>query len=332
MAAKTMPFLVQLVKSHWTRKYKLGSQVVDTTNERKYRTQALFDQISDSDDNSAGICVNHVDSPRKYAAREDRYFNFQANCLQHGSKNWQQKRKYKLTASTFAFTIGFWPKRRIQLWEEKIGAKEPFSGNLATYWSNIRERKALEQYMEITGNRLLLTEFQVYGKSNSDDDWLAASPDGIVVDSKLMASPGLLEVKCPFFNGEMEGACPWKRIPHYYIPQAQGLMEILDKDWMDFYCWTCNGSSLFRIYRDPEYWKMMKMALNDFWWKHVLPAREIYQRYETKKQLQQLSSHQQEQIRSFEPAPVHDLFQHIVIKSKCIVDASPLRLMAFPQP
>ncbi|XP_044490016.1 uncharacterized protein LOC123214332 [Mangifera indica] len=71
----------------------------------------------------------------------------QSSSLHHWFKNCQESRKHKLTASTFAGAIGFWPHRRVQLWLEKTGATEPFSGNLATCWSNIKEEEALERYI-----------------------------------------------------------------------------------------------------------------------------------------------------------------------------------------
>ena len=63
---------------------------------------------------------------------------------------------------------------------EKIGAKEPFSGNQATCWSNIKEEEALERYKLVTGNKILFPEFQVYGEEDKENSWLAASPDGVV--------------------------------------------------------------------------------------------------------------------------------------------------------
>ncbi|KAG6714520.1 hypothetical protein I3842_05G206500 [Carya illinoinensis] len=130
--------------------------------------------------------------------------NSRSYTSQHWFKNWQKLRQHKLTASTFAAAIGFWHRRRVQLWLEKIGAIEPFSGNLATFWSNIKEEEALERYKLITGNTVLFPEFQVYGGRNPEDDWLACSPDG-VVDRLVydLPSRGVLEIKCPFFNGDM---------------------------------------------------------------------------------------------------------------------------------
>ncbi|XVF30564.1 hypothetical protein REPUB_Repub16aG0069000 [Reevesia pubescens] len=237
--------------------------------------------------------------------------------LRHWFKNWLDQRKHKLTASTFAGAIGFWPCRRTQLWLEKIGLIEPFSGSLATCWSNIKEEEALERYKLITGNTVAFPEFQVYGKMNPEDSWLAASPDGLV-DRLVYGLPlrGILEIKCPFFGGDMRKASPWRRIPLYCIPQAQGLMEIMDRDWMDFYVWTPRGSSLFRIYRDVEYWDVLKLALSDFWWKHVQPAKEICSKY--------VITDPFIELKSLRPASRHELCSYIVYESKRIVDNSHL--------
>lgn len=269
---------------------------------------------SHASNNTSKRCGNG-DGLLKFTS-EETYPVLQAPSLQHWFKNWQTLRKQKLTASTFAAAIGFWRKRRAHLWLEKIGAIEPFSGNLATCWSNIKEEEALERYKLITGNNVLFPEFQVY-RSKPEDSWLAASPDGVI--DKLvyeLPSRGVLEVKCPYFDGDMSNAFPWTRIPIQCIPQSQGLMEILGRDWMDFYVWTINGSSLFRLYRDPEYWDVMRIALSDFWWKHVQPARELYSSGGITDPLFQL--------KSLAPTRRHELCPDIVYRSKHIVDNSKL--------
>ncbi|XP_073526343.1 uncharacterized protein [Phyllobates terribilis] len=237
------------------------------------------------------------------------YTVLQSSSLQHWFKNWQELRRNKLTASTFAGAVGLKSRRRVQLWLEKIGAIEPFTSNLATCWNNIREEEALERYKMITGNDVLLPNFQVHDKKNHDDSWLAASPDGDVYD---LPSRGVLEIKCPFFDGDMSRALPWKRIPLYYVPQAQGLLEIMDRDWMDFYVWTVNGSSLFRVYRDEEYWALLKIALSDFWWKHVQPAKQIYK--------DSVIRNPHSQLRSLKPEPKHELCPSIFITNYAIID------------
>lgn len=199
----------------------------------------------------------------------------------HWRKNWQDLRKNRLTASNFSHAIGFSPEGRRNLWLEKIGATKQFAGNRATFWDTDNEIEALERYNELTGNEILMPEFVVYKKGeNPEEDWLGASPDGVInVVKDGVTSSGVLEVKCPFYNGQVY---PWKKVPWNCVPQLQGLMEIVDTDWLDLYCWTRNGSSLFRVWRDTAFWEEMKPALVDFWQKHVLPAREIYSNIDIK--------------------------------------------------
>ncbi|XP_034928943.1 uncharacterized protein [Populus alba] len=289
-----------------------GPFKADISNRRNYSSQVLLDPLGEEQPVNSQI-YNHSctrDSSSPYTSI------LQSSSLQHRFKKWQDQRKHKLTASTFSGAIGFWRGRRVQLWLEKLGAKEPFSGNMATCWSNAKEEEALERYKLITGNTILFPRFQVYGKNNLKDDWLAASPDGIIDKYYGLNSRGVLEIKCPFFNGDMKRASPWKRIPLYCIPQAQGLMEILDKDWMDFYVWTPNGSSLFRLYRDEAYWDALKIALSDFWFNHVLPAKELCSKNVITDPLKELGS--------LKPAPRHELYRYIVYESKHAVDSSHL--------
>ncbi|KAK9137936.1 hypothetical protein Sjap_008530 [Stephania japonica] len=242
---------------------------------------------------------------------------FQASCLQHPFKNWQEERKDRLTASTFGGAIGFWPGRRVQLWLEKLGAVEPFTNNFATCWSNIKVKDALDRYELITGNNVSITKFHQYDIKNPHDSWLGCSPDGVVYRATYgLPSSGVLLIKCPFFNGEKQRSYPWSRIPLYCMPQAQGLMEISDMEWMDLYCWTLNGSSLFRLYRDQNYWELMKEALSDFWWKHVQPAKDLCSQCPVKDP--------RFEMKSLKPAPRHELCGDIVYFSKCLVDNSEL--------
>lgn len=55
--------------------------------------------------------------------------------------------------------------------------------------------------------------------------------------------------------------------------QVQGLLDIFDRDWCNLYVWTMNGSTLFHIQRDREYWRLCFQVLAEFWWSHVIPAK-----------------------------------------------------------
>ncbi|XP_057969994.1 uncharacterized protein LOC131159264 isoform X2 [Malania oleifera] len=317
------PHIVRLWSYHWSRNsHLLGLFALHCNNRRNYSSQNLLEDIEPTSTTCTAInqIPNHPPgrhcSPPKFFSGEA-YSVLQSSGLQHWFKNWQEQRRHKLTASTFGGAVGFWPRRRVQLWLEKLGAIEPFTGNLATCWSNIKEEEALERYKLITGNAVLFPEFQVYGRKDPKDNWLAASPDG-AIDSLVYGLPsrGVLEIKCPFFNGDMRRASPWSRVPLYCMPQAQGLMEIMDRDWMDFYVWTPKGSSLFRLYRDSEYWDVLKIALSDFWWKHVQPARDLCNSC--------VISNPLTQLKSLRPAPRHELCNYIVYESKRLVYGSKL--------
>ncbi|KAG5219317.1 ING family protein [Salix suchowensis] len=110
----------------------------------------------------------------------------------------------------------------VQLWLEKLGAKEPFSGSVAICRTIAREEEALGRYKLTAGNIVLFPKFKVHGE--------------ICRGFTLEAEPSLVFI--------------------VYIPRARGLMEILDKDWMDFYVWTPDGSSLFALYQDEAYWML----------------------------------------------------------------------------
>ncbi|MQL80264.1 hypothetical protein Taro_012701 [Colocasia esculenta] len=231
--------------------------------------------------------------------------------LKRQNKNWQERRKHKLTASTFGRAIGMWPGRRVELWMEKIGVRKPFSGNDATCWERLKERVALHQYKLITGYHVEFIDFKLYNENNPNDDWLAASPDGIITN---LPSEGVLEIKCPFFHGNARQRMPWVRVPVYCMPQAQGLMEILDLDWLDLFCWTPKDNMLFRIPRDKQYWHLLKAALSDFWWEHVHPAREILSKASWEEAVNEL--------KPLVPAERHKLFNSIACASRHLAHRS----------
>ncbi|KAH7529344.1 hypothetical protein FEM48_Zijuj05G0174400 [Ziziphus jujuba var. spinosa] len=160
----------------------------------------------------------------------------------------QSAETHRLRPSTFSdATIGFQPRRRVNLWLEKIGAIETFSDSetsvLSTLWSNLQKKEALEFCKRSTGNTVLSPEFQDgNADKNPGDDWLGASSDGIVYELPLR-SQGLLQIK-------------------------------------------------------------------------LRPAKELCDKSVIKKPLTEL--------RSFRPAPKHELYRDIVIDSKSIVDSSKL--------
>ena len=189
---------------------------------------------------------------------------------------WFAAREARLTGSALGDAVGFWPGKRATLWEQKLGLAPPFRGNAATRWGTSSEPGALAEYAAVTHASIEECAFRVYGTDDADG-WLGASPDGLV-DCPRSTDPGLLEVKCPFNKGRPEGARPWQEPPWYYMPQVQGLLEVFDREWCDLYCWTVNGSRVYRVARDEAYFAVLYDSLSEFWWQHVVPAKQALTR------------------------------------------------------
>jgi putative phage-type endonuclease len=236
------------------------------------------------------------------------------NNLQQRTAEWHSLRNGRITASAFGNALGFWKTGRIDLWEEKIGLRKPFTGNQATQWGTDQEAGAIERYRQITGNLVDSIAFKIYNEGDDLQDWLGASPDGLIDAniSREYVKGGILEVKCPHNKGNPEQGVPWSAVPYYYMPQAQGLLEIFDRDWMDFYVWCLNGSAVFRIHRDPEYWTLIFRVMSEYWWGNVVPAKHLL-----------MDGKELETIKGLRPAASHPLTDTVVTKSRLLAAQAP---------
>ena len=50
-------------------------------------------------------------------------------------------------------------------------------------------------------------------------------------------------------------------------------MEIFQREWCNIYLWTINGSAIFHIPRDRQYWTACFEVLSEYWWAHLVPAK-----------------------------------------------------------
>ncbi|CAI9108267.1 OLC1v1007834C4 [Oldenlandia corymbosa var. corymbosa] len=190
------------------------------------------------------------------------------------SDEWFALRKDRLTTSTFSTALGFWRgNRRFELWQEKVYSEDEqlieSAKRFAMDWGVQNEATAIDRYKSITGRDVSLLGFAVHPEERLG--WIGASPDGLLDG---YPGGGILEVKCPYNKGNPDKGLPWSKMPFYYMPQVQGQMEVMDRDWVDLYCWMPNGSTVFRVCRDREYWALIHGILQEFWWENVIPARE----------------------------------------------------------
>lgn len=219
------------------------------------------------------------------------------------SEEWFALRRDKLTTSTFSTALGIWKgNRRSELWHEKVFLSEVQTAEVskrgAMDWGVLNESVAIDRYKSITGHDVGSLGFAIH--SDERFDWIGASPDGLL---GCFPGGGILEVKCPFNKGKPELGLPWSTMPFYYMPQVQGQMEIMNRDWVDLYCWTPNGSTIFRINRDRSYWELIHGILREFWWENVVPAKEA------------LLLGKEEEAGSYKPESTHKKTGLVIAKS-----------------
>ncbi|XAR64444.1 hypothetical protein NMG60_11024793 [Bertholletia excelsa] len=225
-----------------------------------------------------------------------------SDCPQR-SDEWFALRRDRLTTSTFSTALGFWKgNRRYELWHEKVFASNvqsiEASKRFAMDWGVLNEAAAIERYKNITGHDVGSLGFATHPEERFS--WLGASPDGLL---GCFPGGGILEVKCPYNKGKPEMGLPWSTMPFYYMPQVQGQMEIMDRDWVDLYCWTPNGSTIFRVCRDHEYWQLIHGILREFWWENVVPARQA------------LLLGREEEATSYKPTSKHKQTGTVILRS-----------------
>ena len=197
------------------------------------------------------------------------------------SPEWFAQRFTKLTSSDAATVLGTSPYGKPhELLFKKCGYDpKPFVSNVATLHGQKWEDTAIELYCRITGkvnyNFGLIcytdvnSEFDDY---NSDYDFLAGSPDGIVESLyNKDEEPILLEVKCPYRRPIKDGY-----IPIYYYPQVQLNLFICDLSIADFieFCPKTNKLNIVRIAKDMNWIRENVPTLINFW-KDVVYYREI---------------------------------------------------------
>jgi putative phage-type endonuclease len=209
------------------------------------------------------------------------------------SPEWFALRYTKLTSSDAATVLGTNPySKPHELLFKKCGYDpKPFVSNVATLHGQKYEDTAIELYCRITGKfnhnfgcicyADVNKEFNHY---NSEYDFLAGSPDGIVESLyDPNEEPILIEVKCPYRRPIKDGY-----IPEYYYPQVQLNLFICDLSIADFieFCPKTNKLNIVRIAKDYNWINKYVPILIDFW-KGVVKYREIgienHEEYKKKK-------------------------------------------------
>jgi len=173
------------------------------------------------------------------------------------SMEWFRLRGNMLTASDLASALGVnFFKGPDSLILEKCGYKK-FSGN-----ENTARGIRLEPIVRDMYDAKYNTKTHEIGLLvHPEYQWLGGSPDGVTNEGIL------IEIKCP------KKLCP--KIPEYYYPQVQLLMEIMDLEECDFvqYCEEKDSMTVLRVPRSRE-WFREKLPIMKRFWDTVLYKRE----------------------------------------------------------
>ena len=183
---------------------------------------------------------------------------------------WRSERRKRLTASSVG---GVAKMKETTKRSKKVQALlyNTFTGNAATLYGSRMETTARKEYVAYQREHghpdLTVKKCGLFISRNNN--WLAATPDGIVHDPNSNSdSMGLLEIKCPFsfLDLNFDEACkkssfylaPNKdkvlklKSRHDYCYQVQCQLYCVDKSWCDFVVRTNKELHVERIYRDTK--------------------------------------------------------------------------------
>ena len=174
--------------------------------------------------------------------------------MQQNTPEWLEMRKKHIGASDCPIIMGVSPwKTPIQLWEEKLGLRDPPTMNFAMQRGHDIEPVALKAYNDFTGQNC--APEVVFHKERK---YMMASMDG--VDFNLDHA---VEIKCP---GEKDHNLAGEgKIPEKYYPQLQHQLAVIGLDMIDYFSYKDGSFHLVQVSRDEKYIKKIYKAEEIFW-------------------------------------------------------------------
>ena len=179
--------------------------------------------------------------------------------IEQRTEEWFKIRKGRVTGSNVGAILGLSPfmkpedvmRRMVRDWHN---APSEFTGNAATEYGTFHEKIAKMDYeMENPTHTIVETGFYTV------QDWLGASPDG------LIGTDGLIEIKCPY--GQRDKNPPVfktiKQQPHYYA-QIQIQLFATKRIICSFYQWSPHGSNKELV------------SINPAWLQENLPKLKLF--------------------------------------------------------
>lgn len=194
--------------------------------------------------------------------------------MEQRTEEWFKARSEKVTGSSVGAILGMSPFMKPEdvmrnMVREYHSYPSEFKGNVATNYGTYHEPLAIMDYVQSTNNIVVPTGFHTY------EDWLGASPDGLINDD------GLIEVKCPYGQRD-KTPVEFKSIDyqtHYWL-QIQIQLLVTGRQWCHFYQWSAHGYMLETVQFNPlaieEYLPKLKDFYNEYLVERELPQAQKY--------------------------------------------------------
>ena len=200
---------------------------------------------------------------------------------------WHNERKLRITASIMKEVCHRRPTTSCNAFVKKKIHPKPLN-TVAVQYGRAHEQNAISSYLDYYHSHGVAMELKQCGLVvDTSLPWLAASPDGIVMDP--IHGEGCLEVKCPlscqtisveeacrkvtaFCLLEKDGVISLSKV-HSYFYQIQTQMHVTKCRWCDFVVWSLLGSPFIqRIQYDAAFMKGAIIKAQKFYFEQFLPA------------------------------------------------------------
>ncbi|RVE65312.1 hypothetical protein OJAV_G00134840 [Oryzias javanicus] len=179
-----------------------------------------------------------------------------------------------------------------QSYLDAVTGDRPRVQTRAMSWGIQMEAEAVRKYQElksaVLGRPVSVQECGLY--IDPERSWLAASPDGIVTDSRTGQRLLSLEVKCPFkhrhrrvedacrddpaFCLQLQPGCPPRyhlKTTHSYFTQIQCQLAVTGLQQADLVVFTLQETAVVPVSFQPELWRETVSKLERFYSRAVLP-------------------------------------------------------------
>lgn len=175
------------------------------------------------------------------------------SALIQGTEEWLEFRKSMIGASDAPVIMGVSPwKTPNQLWEEKLGLREPCI-NAAMRRGTEMEEEARKAFEEKTGHTVFPSVLL-----HSEKSWMMASVDGIDMEGKI-----IVEIKCP---GKVDHEIALSgEVPEKYYPQLQHIMYVASVDKIYYFSYSMNSSIVLEVRKNEKYIREMLDREEEFY-------------------------------------------------------------------